>query len=79
MSDAQVGAVAASALLTACNGVQGNESSGGAGAFPSTPAWQIGADRYTPTDTTQIPSFPSTVLRPGETYHTTTVFVLGTS
>ncbi|KAA9149454.1 galactose mutarotase [Amycolatopsis acidicola] len=30
-------------------------------------------------DSPNQPDFPSTVLRPGETYHTTTVFALGTS
>lgn len=30
-------------------------------------------------DSPNQPSFPSTVLRPGQTYHTTTVFALGTS
>lgn len=37
------GAVAAGALLSACNGVQGGSgsSSGGSGAFPSTPAWKF--------------------------------------
>jgi simple sugar transport system substrate-binding protein len=36
------GAVAASALLAACNGVQGGaSSSSGVGAFPSTPGWRF--------------------------------------
>lgn len=37
------GAVAASALLAACNGVQGNSAnnSAGGGAFPSTPPWKF--------------------------------------
>lgn len=71
MSDAQVatsrrsalkflgaggGAVAASALLTACNGVQGNESSGGAGAFPGTPAWRFTFINHVTTNSFFVPT-----------------------
>jgi simple sugar transport system substrate-binding protein len=50
------GAVAASALLTACNGVQGNTASGGAGAFPSTPAWQFAFINHVTTNSFFVPT-----------------------
>jgi simple sugar transport system substrate-binding protein len=51
------GAVAASALLTACNGVQQTASSGGAGgAFPSTPAWRFVFINHVTTNSFFVPT-----------------------
>ncbi|KAA9149456.1 substrate-binding domain-containing protein [Amycolatopsis acidicola] len=50
------GAVAASALLTACNGAQPQSSGGGAGAFPSTPAWRFTFINHVTTNSFFVPT-----------------------
>ncbi|HVV10318.1 sugar ABC transporter substrate-binding protein [Amycolatopsis sp.] len=50
------GAVAASALLAACNGVQGNQSSGGVGAFPSTPGYRFTFINHVTTNSFFVPT-----------------------
>ncbi|WP_246127545.1 sugar ABC transporter substrate-binding protein [Amycolatopsis rhizosphaerae] len=50
------GAVAASALLAACNGVQNKTSSAGAGAFPATGAWRFVFINHVTTNSFFVPT-----------------------
>ncbi|WP_236796909.1 sugar ABC transporter substrate-binding protein [Amycolatopsis sp. GM8] len=50
------GAVAASALLSACNGAQSNTSAGGVGAFPSTPPWRFTFINHVTTNSFFVPT-----------------------
>ncbi|NKQ58696.1 substrate-binding domain-containing protein [Amycolatopsis sp. K13G38] len=50
------GAAAATALLSACNGVQGGSQSGGVGNFPSTPGWRFVFINHVTTNSFFVPT-----------------------